>query len=442
MNYNLIKNKKNGKDIFDFINKTGVSCSNYRLNIYKNSFSGITSTLPKEFIIKTLKCFQDLIEQSIKSNKRDDGLFHAYNLISFENRTCKISHLPEMLEGQVAVLSSGMLSTNESLELLDSLKVSKLFRDDQYSYILYPNKDLPGFLSKNNLPKKSFNKSILLKQLIKDENLQIVVKDIRGVIHFNGNFQNSTCLEKELENLPLKYYELMQKDKKLILEIFEEVFNHKAFTGRSGTFFAYEGLGSIYWHMVSKLLLSVYEVTRLSIDNKDDPKLIGRLFDHYFEINEGIGVNKSPVLYGAFPTDPYSHTPFHKGVQQPGMTGQVKEDILSRFGELGLFVDDGMIFFKPDILRAQEFLDEQKIFKYISLDNKISFIELEKNSLGFTCCQVPIIYKLGSKNCLKIFKNDNKVLEYQSLDINTSLSNKIFKRTGEIVKIELELLKK
>ena len=29
------------------------------------------------------------------------------------------------------------------------------------------------------------------------------------------------------------------------------------FTGRSGSFFAYEGLGSIYWHMVSKLLLAV-----------------------------------------------------------------------------------------------------------------------------------------------------------------------------------------
>ena len=62
------------------------------------------------------------------------------------------------------------------------------------------------------------------------------------------------------------------------------------------------------------------------------------LLEHYYEINEGIGVHKSPALYGAFPTDPYSHTPAGKGAQQPGMTGQVKEDILSRFGELGVFV--------------------------------------------------------------------------------------------------------
>ena len=81
--------------------------------------------------------------------------------------------------------------------------------------------------------------------------------------------------------------------------------------------------------MVSKLQLAVYEVTNKAIISNSDEKVIGQLFDHYFEINEGIGVNKSPDLYGAFPTDPYSHTPFGRGAQQPGMTGQVKEDIIS-----------------------------------------------------------------------------------------------------------------
>ncbi len=51
---------------------------------------------------------------------------------------------------------------------------------------------------------------------------------------------------------------------------------------------------------------------------------------------EGIGVHKSPKLYGAFPTDPYSHTPVvYKERSNLGMTGQVKEDIISRFGETG-----------------------------------------------------------------------------------------------------------
>ena len=54
-----------------------------------------------------------------------------------------------MLEGQVAVLSSGYLSAKESLDVLDGLKNSKLFRADQYSYILYPNKELKGFMERN-----------------------------------------------------------------------------------------------------------------------------------------------------------------------------------------------------------------------------------------------------------------------------------------------------
>ena len=168
------------------------------------------------------------------------------------------------------------------------------------------------------------------------------------------------------------------------------------FTGRSGTFFGYEGLGSIYWHMVSKLLLSVFEVTRDSIEQNNDSKITGRLFDHYFEINEGIGTNKSPALYGGFPTDPYSHTPFGRGVQQPGMTGQVKEDILSRFGELGVLIKDGTISFNPTILKHDEFLNEERTFKFVNLDNEIVSHTLLPKTLGFTLCQVPIIYKLST----------------------------------------------
>ncbi len=63
-----------------------------------------------------------------------------------------------------------------------------------------------------------------------------------------------------------QYGALVEEDKDLLLETFEEIFDHKSFTGRSGTFFGYEGLGSIYWHMVSKLLLSVQETCLLAVD--------------------------------------------------------------------------------------------------------------------------------------------------------------------------------
>ena len=136
-----------------------------------------------------------------------------------------------------------------------------------------------------------------------------------------------------------------------MLEIFEEMFDHQSFTGRSGTFFGYEGLGSIYWHMVSKLLLAAQEAFLTATEGGAVAEVVDQLAECYADIRSGIGFNKSPQEYGAFPADPYSHTPAHSGARQPGMTGQVKEDIISRFGELGVEVHDGCLFIRPRLLQ-------------------------------------------------------------------------------------------
>jgi len=231
------------------------------------------------------------------------------------------------------------------------------------------------------------------------------------------------------------YQSLVEKDRKFLLEVFEDIFDHKSFTGRSGTFFGYEGLGSIYWHMVSKLLLAVQENCLLAINTNESEVIIGKLLDHYYEIEAGIGVHKSPELYGAFPTDPYSHTPSGKGAQQPGMTGQVKEDILSRIGELGVFVEKGCVVFKPRLLRNSEYLKEVKTFEYTDVLNRKQQIQLEKNSLCFTYCQVPVIYQLSEKEGLKVVFNDNSKAQYNTLNLDKSTSKKLFERTGDINQI-------
>ena len=75
-----------------------------------------------------------------------DGLYHAYNLMKVDGDGIVIRRLYEMLEGQVAVLSSGALSAQDSVALLDALRNSRLYRADQNSYVLYPDRKLPGFL--------------------------------------------------------------------------------------------------------------------------------------------------------------------------------------------------------------------------------------------------------------------------------------------------------
>ncbi len=441
-NMYLLNTKISDEDRKKILDGLGNAGSDYRTTIYNNGFSGEKDSITKSNLLQFINLSKKFLDHTINANKRNDNLYHAYNLMTVNNDSeVSISHLPEMLEGQVAVLSSGYIAAEDSLEVLDALKSSALFRADQYSYVLYPNKELSRFCEKNIIPSKKVEDSALLKQLLKDGNSNIIEKDVLGNYHFNGAFNNAGSLIDALSQLPKAYKLLADNDTPLLLNIFEEIFDHKSFTGRSGTFFGYEGLGSIYWHMVSKLLLSVQETCLLAIENEENEVTIGKLLDHYYEINEGIGVHKSPDLYGAFPTDPYSHTPGGKGAQQPGMTGQVKEDVLSRFGELGVFVKHGNLQFNHRLLRKNEFLKTPKSFKYIDVNKQVRKIELEKGSLCFTYCQIPVIYKLSNKESLKVVFNDDDILEYDKLVLDTENSKKVYERTGEINQIIVSIKK-
>jgi len=439
----LLERNINDSERKDFLDRVGWAASDYRQKIYNEGFDGTKHSLAVEDLKKFAMVCLDFIEHSIRANQRADKLYHAYNLMTATDKEVRASHLSEMLEGQVAVLSSGYLKPEQTLQVLDALKSSSLFREDQYSYILYPNKKLPGFLEKNNIPKASAEKSELIKKLVSEGNKEVLEQDIQGGLHFNGNFKNAGDLDAALNRLSENgFHELVEKERKLVLDIFEEVFNHKAFTGRSGTFYSYEGLGSIYWHMVSKLHLAVQECCLQALEEGADKKLIGRLLDHYYEIEAGIGVHKSPELYGAFPTDPYSHTPLHRGAQQPGMTGQVKEDILVRFGELGVFVNEGKISFKPWMLRKEEFQNRDSVFEYRKWNNDIGKIALSPGQMAFTYCQTPVIYSLSDDNRITVYYANGDKEGINGNTLNQEISSHIFRRTGTIEKIVVSINKR
>jgi len=418
------------------IDRLGHAASEYRQSVYQHGFSGNKKSASLNGLKTFAKLSLDFIEHAIRANQRADKLYHAYNLMTANDTAVSISHLSEMLEGQVAVLSSGYLSPEQALEVLDALKNSALFRDDQYSYLLYPNKDLKGFLKKNSIPESDAQSSELIRQMISDGNTAIVERDIQGAYHFNGNFKNAGDLNAALHALAeTKYKALAEKDSGLLSDVFEQVFNHKAFTGRSGTFFSYEGLGSIYWHMVSKLHLAVQECCLKAVAENADLSVTGRLLEHYYEIEAGIGVHKSPELYGAFPTDPYSHTPMHRGAQQPGMTGQVKEDILVRFGALGVFADKGKLSFNPCLLRKGEFLEQVQTFEYVNIRGEKKQLSLNAGTLCFTCCQVPVVYDIQDKARLEVVLTNGKSLTADSLELDSEISGHIFQRNGVVEKI-------
>lgn len=401
----------------------GRAGSNFRHSVYEG-FSNQKAYISASDIINFLNITLDYLDRSIENNKRADNMYHAYNIVSFGENEVTIRHLYEMLEGQVAVLSSGKLSASEANDVLNALSMSELYRADQNSYILYPNKKLPSFLKKNEISSEEVMRISLLKELISKGDSRIITQDKKGKFHFNAAFNNVGFLNQALGNPDFKAeFKPTGDDITAIKNLYEKIFDHQSFTGRSGTFYKYEGLGCIYWHMVSKLLLAIGENIERAIDDSAGNEIVEALKQHYREVKAGIGAHKSPGEYGSFPFDPYSHTPLMAGVQQPGMTGQVKEDIISRYFELGIHVEKGCIHFSPAMVNREEFSKPDESHSY--------------PNLRFTYCSVPIEYQIDGKKGTDIIYKNGTTEQLNGTVLNFVQSQQVFGRSKEIQKIML-----
>jgi len=437
-NKGLLAGKINDRDRKKVLDQLGQAASTFREGIYQNEFSGKKTLLSRDQLIHFCDVSLKYIDHTIRANKRDDGLYHAYNLMTAKADEIHINYLYEMLEGQVSVLSSGYLSSQEAIDVLTALRHSPIYTERQHSYMLYPDRQLPRFVDKNVIPADLAAKSKLIIQLLEDGNNKLVVKDSGGHIHFNGRFNNVNSARKVLQELKQTgYADLVERDTKRIEETFEQVFNHKSFTGRSGGMYGYEGLGSIYWHMVSKLLVAVSENYQKAVAQGESTQIINKLAELYYDVRAGIGFNKTPKDYGAFPTDPYSHTPGFAGAKQPGMTGQVKEELITRLVEMGILVDEGKIHFDPILLRKAEFLTKPAQFTYYDVRNQKQHVDLQASQLGFTYCQVPVIYTLGDGTKVTLSKRDGSRQEIKANVIDPQTSLQIFDKTGDVVRIDV-----
>ena len=427
------------------VDQLGEAGTAYRTGLYDHGFSEhkvqVEAATIRTFFEETL----DYLDHTIHANQRPDKLYHSYNLLQTDGEQgLSISHLYEMLEGQVAVLSAGTLTGQESIDVLRALKSSALYREDQNSYLLYPNRQLPRFLQKNEIPLDKVTASPLLQALTAKNNPRLVVRNVQGAYHFNGDLKDKESLLDALETLKGEGFTTeVYRHGDDIVALYETLFDHASYTGRSGTFFGYEGLGCIYWHMVSKLVLAIKETYYRIYAEESDPTIRGALVEHYFDVRAGIGLNKSPESYGAFPMDPYSHTPGHVGARQPGMTGQVKEDIISRWGELGLVVENGMLRFMPVLLRKLEFVDQPTSFTYFDLHGDQQTLELPAASIGFTYCQVPIVYHAidaATPPGIALHFADGNTKLIEGLTLTADYSKHLFERTGLLNRIEVALV--
>jgi hypothetical protein len=419
----------------------GRAFSSYRRKVYHQGFSHKRGC-PLERLTELFRTAMEYLDHGIRANMRQDGLYHAYNLLdlSADGRKASIGRLHEMLEGQVAALSSGLLSPEEAVELLASLRSSRMYRADQDTFMLYGDRELPGFLQKNRIPAAEVESNPLLTQLVQAGNTAILARDVEGCCRFNSDFRNARDLRAALALLEKdpRWRDLVRANAQAVLETFERVFNHRAFTGRSGAMYGYEGLGCIYWHMVAKLLVAVQECFLRAVRQNRAAPVIRALAEAYYQVRAGLGFNKTAEAFGAFPTDPYSHTPAHAGAQQPGMTGQVKEEIITRLGELGVLVEDGELAFNPVLLRRREFFDHGCEWSYVDPGGDLRRIALGPGSLAFTFCQTPIVYvQAPGERSVSVTLADSAEDARAGNRLDRRTSELLFNRTGRIRQVHV-----
>jgi hypothetical protein len=324
------------------------------------------------------------------------------------------------------VLGSGLLTPADELALLRGLRASDLYRADQNSYLLYPDMTLPSFLTRNTFA-----------SLPPLDDPRIFVRDSHGEWHFQADLRNANDLLDHLDAIDVDVHV-----RAATLALWEKLFRHREFTGRSRTFFMFEGLGCIYWHMVAKLLVSVLECYQTAIEpvaGKVDVEAAAALADAYDDVRDGLGFRKSAEVQGAFPCDPYSHTPRHRGAQQPGMTGLVKEEVLARWGELGVRVRAGGLRFAPRLLHQAEFEAAPYRFDYVGIAGQDRSWELPAGSLAFTYCGTPVCYELADRASIVVERVAGPSELIAGDELPHAASSAVFARDGSIVRLTVRV---
>ena len=110
-----------------FMDRMGELGDVYRRRAYAG-FCGEKDFVKKSELLEFFRQVIEYLDHSLARNRRADGLYHSYNLVRFDEDGYHVENLFEMLEGQVAVLSSACLDPRESLALLDALRVSRIYR--------------------------------------------------------------------------------------------------------------------------------------------------------------------------------------------------------------------------------------------------------------------------------------------------------------------------
>ena len=253
-------------------------------------------------------------------------------------------------------------------------------------------REIPALLDKGVVPAEAASSITLIERLVGAGARTLVERDAAGVVRFAAGLVNGRDVSTVLDRLAARsdLADVVAAERDAILALYENVFDHHAFTCRSGGMYGYEGIGCTYWHMVAKLLVAVGECVIAAENTDTDEATRARLVEHYHRVRNGLGFRMDAARFGGLPIDAYSHSDPDGRAKQPGMTGQVKEELLTRRMELGVRIERGTVRFTPTLLPENEWTTAPIDWSLPDGDGPRT-IAIPADGLGFQFVGVPVV---------------------------------------------------
>ena len=127
------------------------------------------------------------------------------------------------------------------------------------------------------------------------------------------------------------------------------------------------------------------------------------------------------------------------------MTGQVKEEIITRFAELGLYVIDGRLLFDSFLVEDEEYCSEPHTLRYVDVGGASREMHVPAGSYGFTFCQTPILVSAsgasGTEGGLRVHRAHGKTEDIDFPWCPAEVSRAIFAKSGEITRVEVTFMR-
>jgi hypothetical protein len=120
------------------------------------------------------------------------------------------------------------------------------------------------------------------------------------------------------------------------------------------------------------------------------------------------------------------------------MTGQVKEDVITRFRELGVAVEDGIVSFDPYLLSRDELVSKVQPRDFLLGDREQEGV-LASGCLAFSLCGTPVVYRLSESYGVHVRMVDQETEFITGPHLGKTLSRSLFTREKRIQRILVDI---